>query len=164
AVAAGADTAATAAGCGRIDTLSMRDSPRSPFPPKQSRRQACGSSPLSKNTAGIKPEPDQREPLGGRNTLFLLKFFSEFKVGNPTQGLRICKMARKTGAMSLHFAALRLLKRNDLAASHCGFSSSVSRSSACLAGGPVLMGGALCRQLPPRLKQPIASTIGSVGM
>ena len=47
-----------------------------------------------------KPYPGQREPLGGRNTLFLLKFFSEWKVGNPTQGLRISKMARKTGGGS----------------------------------------------------------------
>jgi hypothetical protein len=44
AVAASADTAATAAGCGRTDTLSMRGSPRSRFPPKQCWRPGCGSS------------------------------------------------------------------------------------------------------------------------
>src|SRR6266511_3047499 len=42
--AASADTAATAAGCGRTDTLSMRGSPRSRFPPKQCWRPGCGSS------------------------------------------------------------------------------------------------------------------------
>ena len=47
--------------------------------------------------AGPTSKSGQREPFGGRNTLFLLKFFSEWKVGNPTQGLRISKMARKTG-------------------------------------------------------------------
>jgi ABC transporter substrate binding protein len=41
---ASADTAATAAGCGRTDTLSMRGSPRSRFPPKQCWRPGCGSS------------------------------------------------------------------------------------------------------------------------
>src|SRR6516165_8483844 len=43
AVAAIADTAATTAGCGRIDTLSMRGSPRSRFPSSQSGKQGCGS-------------------------------------------------------------------------------------------------------------------------
>jgi hypothetical protein len=33
-----------------------------------------------------KPEPGRREPLGGRNTLFLLKFFSECKSREPDSG------------------------------------------------------------------------------
>jgi len=47
--------------------------------------------------AGPTSKSGQREPFGGRNILFLLLFFPNQKVGNPTHALCIGKAARNGG-------------------------------------------------------------------
>ena len=47
--------------------------------------------------AGPTSKSGQREPFGGRNILFLLLFFPNHKVGNPTHALCIGKAARSGG-------------------------------------------------------------------
>jgi hypothetical protein len=51
---------------------------------------------FSKNATGPAPNPSANY-LAARNILFLLVFFSDCKVGNPTHGLRIGNTVRKTG-------------------------------------------------------------------
>ena len=60
AVAASTDTAATAAGCGRTDTLSMKGSPRSRFPSKQCRRADLFLRRQLQNTVSACVRPRQR--------------------------------------------------------------------------------------------------------
>src|SRR5260370_19133517 len=89
-VPASEDTAAMAAGCGRRDTLSMRGSPRSRFPSKQSGRHGCGSFFFQEIAAGPTSKSGQREPFGGRNILFLLLFFPESQGREPASPFVHC--------------------------------------------------------------------------
>src|SRR5262245_52724644 len=105
-----------AAGCGRRDTLSMRGSPRSRFPSKQSGGHGCGSFFFKKSRLAPRPNPASANHLAAAIYCFCSCFFPSHKVGNPTHALCIGKAARNGGVeMWLALAAICLLRRKDLA-------------------------------------------------
>ena len=98
--------------------------------------EAIGSSPFpwrkqETGAAGPTPNPASTNHLAPQYTV------SDAKVGNPTNALRISKTARKRGRRLWLAVAARSLRREDQV---LVISSSVSRSSACLAGGPAIQG------------------------
>jgi len=102
--------------------------------------EAIGSSPFPRRkqetgAAGPTPNPASTNHLAPQYTV------SDAKVGNPTNALRISKTARKRGRRLWLAVAARSLRREDQV---LVISSSVSRSSACLAGAALqFKGGAL---------------------
>jgi hypothetical protein len=87
-----------------------------------------------------------RNPAGANHSAAAIRCFCLCFSRNAKSGTRprVCAFVRWCGkrgeAMWLALAAIRLLRRKDLAASHYSFRSSVSPSSACLAGGPAFKG------------------------
>jgi hypothetical protein len=92
AVAANADTAATAAGCGRTDTLGMRGSPSITFP-AETMRGDSDAVPLflRRPVRSLACANICRAAI----RCFCSCFLRKVKVGNPTHGLRIVQTARK---------------------------------------------------------------------
>src|SRR5262249_51694313 len=85
-----------AAGCGRRDTLSMRGSPRSRFPSKQSGGHGCGSF-FSRNLGWPHVQIRPARTIWRPQYTVSAPVFPNHKVGNPTHALCIGKAARNGG-------------------------------------------------------------------
>ena len=102
---------------------------------------AIGSSPFpwrkqETGAAGPTPNPASTNHLAPQYTV------SDAKVGNPTNALRISKTARKRGrrVWARRCRHTLVAARGSRSPRFLVISSSVSRSSACLAGGPAIQG------------------------
>src|SRR5262249_23746753 len=113
-VPASADTEAMAAGCGRRDALSMRGSPRSRFPSKQSGRHGCGSF-FSRNRGWPHVQIRPARTIWRPQYIVSAPVFSRIRRSGTRLMLGALVSSAERGVeMWLALAAICLLRRKDL--------------------------------------------------